>query len=80
MAMSNQLRQEVLQMYREILRTARVFRGQLDAQREDYCRVICKSARTEMNNARAITSQEEIMRRIVTARAALENVQSKVRH
>lgn len=79
MATSNQLRQEVLQMYREILRTARVFRGQLDGQCEDYCRVICTSARTELNNARKLTSQEEIMRRIVTARAALENVQRKVR-
>lgn len=79
MKASNQLRQEVLRLYREILRTARVFRGQRDANRADMCETVSASARRELHAARHITSSEDILRRIVTARAALHDVQQKVR-
>lgn len=74
------LRQEVLQLYREILRTARVFRGQQDGQQQDYCQAVCKSARKEIESFRSLTSHEEVLRHLVTARTALEQVQQKVRY
>lgn len=78
MTSTPKLRQEVLQLYREILRTARIFRGQKNEANQDFCKVICESARSELNGARQLTSAEDIMRRIVTARMALEELHRKV--
>lgn len=75
----NNLRHEVLQLYREILRTARVFRGHGEALQQDNCYTICRSARTEIEKARNLTSREDILRHLVAARAALQQVQQKVR-
>lgn len=74
----SKFRQEVLQLYREILRTARVFRGHSDAHQRDNCDTVCRSARTEIEKARNLTSSEEILRHLVAARAALQQVQEKV--
>lgn len=75
---SSQVRQQVLQLYREILRTARLFRGQVDQNNRDYCQLICRSARSEIDKARNLSSSEEVMRRIITGRVALDEIQQKV--
>lgn len=80
MPSTSNLRQEVLQLYREVLRTARIFRGQRNEANQDFCKVISESARSELNESRHLTSAEVIMRRIVTARAALEELHRKVCH
>lgn len=72
------LRREVLQLYREILRTTRIFAGQKDASHNDYSVVIARSARAEFERARGVISQEEIVKRIVVGRDALHQIHEKV--
>lgn len=60
------------------MRTARLFRGQIDQNNRDYCQLICRSARSEIDKARNLKSSEEVMRRIITSRAALDEIQQKV--
>lgn len=79
MAAATNLRREALQLYREIVRTTKVFSGQLDGQGQDYATVLCASARKEFEEARALTSREEIYRRLVVGRDALHRIHDKVR-
>lgn len=72
------LRSEVLSLYREILRTARVFRGNADQHGGDWMERLVQSARGELEAARNITSSEDITRRIVVARDALYKIQAKL--
>lgn len=78
MAATTNLRKEALQLYREIVRTAKFFSGQLDANGQDYAYVLCVSARKEFEEARSLTSREEIYRKLVVGRDALHQVQDKV--
>lgn len=68
-------RGEVLALYREILRTARVFR----AANAEQARAVMQSARREFEENRNLSSREDIIRCIVVARAALHDVQQRVR-
>lgn len=72
------LRRQVLQLYRDVLRTARLFRGQNDARGADFCVQISKSARDEIEGARTLSNREEIMRRIIGGNEALREIQEKV--
>lgn len=78
MASSANLRKEALQLYREIVRTSKFFSGQLDANGKDYATLLSTSARKEFEQARSLTSREEIFRRIVVGREALHQVHDKV--
>lgn len=79
MAATSNLRREALQLYREVVRTTRVFSGQLDTQGQDYATVLRASARKEFEKARGLTSREEIYRRLVVGRDALHQIHDKVR-
>lgn len=72
------VRKEVLQLYREIIRTIRIFSGVQDASSRDYAALLARSARKEMEEGRNITSTEEAYRRIVVGRHALHEIQQKV--
>lgn len=78
MASSSNLRREALQLYREIVRTSKLFAGQLDANGKNYAVVISASARKEFEDARLLTSREEIFRKIVVGRDALHQIHEKV--
>ena len=79
MASSTNLRREALQLYREIVRTSKVFAGQVDANGKDYATALAASARKEFEEARSLTSREEVFRRIVVGRDALHQIHDKVR-
>ncbi len=72
------IRSEVLSLYREILRTARVFRGQKDASGSDWMPRLLTSARHEFQSARDLTDPVEISRRLVVGRDALYQIHEKV--
>lgn len=76
--MSHNLRKDVLRLYRDILRTARVFHRQLDASGQDYAALLAASARKEFESARTITSREQIYRRLIVGRDALYQIHDKV--
>lgn len=78
MAATSNLRREALQLYREVVRTSKFFAGQLDANGKDYAVLLSASARKEFEDARSLTSREEISRRIVVGRDALHQVHEKV--
>lgn len=77
--MTGALRHEVLALYREILRTARVFRGQKDAQGVEWMARLVHSARQEFAAAKDITDSGEITRRLIVGRDALYSIHEKVR-
>lgn len=79
MASSANLRKEALQLYREIVRTSKVFAGQLDANGKDYAALLSASARKEFEDSRSLTSREDIFRRIVIGRDALHQIHEQVR-
>lgn len=72
------MRTEALSLYREILRTARVFSGQKDANGVDWMPRLIASAREEFQSARDLGEEVEISRRIVVGRDALYKIQGKV--
>lgn len=78
MASTSNLRREVLQLYREIVRTSKAFSGQLDANGKDYATLVMSSARKEIEAASDIDSREEIYRRLVVGRDALHRIHDKV--
>lgn len=78
MAARSALRSEVLQFYREVLRTTRVFSGQLDPSKRDTATMLATSARKEIEGTRDIESSEEIYRRLVVGREALYQIHDMV--
>lgn len=74
----NKLRGEVLALYREILRTSRVFRGQKNKHGDDWGKLIVRSARSEIEEARSMSDSEEVTRRIVVGRDALYKIHEKI--
>lgn len=78
MSASGALRNEVLSLYREILRTSRIFKGQRDSNGVDWMPRLVESARQEFQSARDLTEEVEISRRIVVGRDALYQIQGKV--
>jgi len=78
MASTANLRREALQLYREILRTTRVFAGQTDPSGRDYAAALAASARSEFESSRSVTDAEEIYRRLVVGRDALHQIHDKV--
>lgn len=78
MGSTGSLRREVLQLYREIVRTTKVFAGLADSNGRDYAAVLTLSARKEIEAARTIESREEIYKRLVVGRDALHQIHDKV--
>ncbi|CAN8064740.1 unnamed protein product [Agarophyton chilense] len=72
------LRHEALQLYRDILRTARIFRGQTNDKMQNMESELRKSARREFEQNRTLISREDICRSLVVGRDALHQIQEKI--
>ena len=76
---SNELRREVLSLYREVLRTCNAFYWANEAG-EPWSKVLKASARKEFENNRFLVDEVEIKRQLVIGNQCVDEIRRKFNH